>query len=420
VSFTNGHSTTPLATTLRKAETVVLSATSATSPAIASGQPSSSFGVDPGPASKLQVLLPGESAAPGTASGKTGTPTAQVSGVAIVNNVRVNAVDADWNVIGGAAADVAIGSSDVAAAIADDNGAAGGNLTLAAGSGTLSSFVFGTGGGSQTVNASDVAAVLNAGTSASVTVNKPASATGLVSSQNPAVSGQSVTFTATVTGGGGTPTGTVDFKDGATVIGSAVALNGSGVAQFTPSSLTVATHTISAVYSGSAFYAASTSANLSQVVSKAGTATSLASSLNPACAGQSVMLTATVTVVAPGAGALRGQRRLQGRLDRDRQRHPAQCVGRRDVLHLVALGGEPQPDRGLQRQRQLQHQHLHARAGPGHQAEAHRQRVRLDGDLPRRLRFDPGGPRRHEPLDRDLVRRRGPERSSSRAPPPAR
>src|SRR5207249_3214388 len=64
VSFTGGHSSTSLATTLRKAETTALSATSATSPAIGTGLPSSSFSVAPGPAAKLQLLLPGESAAP--------------------------------------------------------------------------------------------------------------------------------------------------------------------------------------------------------------------------------------------------------------------------------------------------------------------------------------------------------------------
>lgn len=302
VSFTGGHSTTALATTLRKAEIVALSATSVTSPAIATAQPSASFPVAAGPAAKLQILLPGETAAPGTASGKTGAPTAQTSGVAIVNNVRVNAVDADWNVVSGATPDVAIGSSDGAAAIADDNGGAGGNLTLVAGSGALSSFAFGTGGVTQTLSATDVAAALSAGNSASVTVNKPASATALVSSQNPAAFGQSVTFTATVTGANGTPTGTVDFKDGASVIASAVALDGSGVASFSTSSLTAATHIISAVYGGSAVYAASTSANVSQVVNKAGTTTALVSSLNPACNGQAVTFTATVSVVAPGAG----------------------------------------------------------------------------------------------------------------------
>ena len=306
VSFTGGHSTTALATTLRKAETVALSATSATAPAIATALPSASFSVAPGPVSKLQLLLPGETAAPGTATGKTGTPVAQTAGAAMLNNVRVNAVDADWNVIASASPDVAIGSSDAAAAIADDNGATGGNLSLVAGSGTLSSFTFWTGGAPQTLSATDAAAALSAGTSASVTVNKAPSATGVTSSQNPATFGQSVTFTATVTGGMGTPSGTVNFKDGSTVIGNAIALDGSGVASFTPASLTAATHTITAVYSGNALYNTSTSANLAQVVNKASTATALVSSLNPTCAGQPVTLTATVSVVAPGAGVPAG------------------------------------------------------------------------------------------------------------------
>ena len=46
---------------------------------------------------KLQILTPGETAAPGTGTGKTGTPTAEVAGTAF--SVTVNAVDANWNVV---------------------------------------------------------------------------------------------------------------------------------------------------------------------------------------------------------------------------------------------------------------------------------------------------------------------------------
>jgi len=46
---------------------------------------------------KLQVLLPGETAAPNTPTGKTGTPIAQANGVPF--NVIINAVDDNWNVI---------------------------------------------------------------------------------------------------------------------------------------------------------------------------------------------------------------------------------------------------------------------------------------------------------------------------------
>ena len=41
-------------------------------------------------AGELQVLLPGESAAPGTGSGKTGTPTAQVAGVPFTVTVMIS------------------------------------------------------------------------------------------------------------------------------------------------------------------------------------------------------------------------------------------------------------------------------------------------------------------------------------------
>ncbi len=66
---------------------------------------------------------------------------------------------------------------------------------------------------------------------------------------NPSVFGQSVTFTATVTPQfSGTPTGTVTFTDGSTQLAKAV-LSG-GVATYTTTALTAATHTITATYGG--------------------------------------------------------------------------------------------------------------------------------------------------------------------------
>jgi hypothetical protein len=51
-------------------------------------------------------------------------------------------------------------------------------------------------------------------------VDRAATTTTLVSSPNPSTFGQTVTFTATVASGAGTPTGTVTFKDGATTLGT--------------------------------------------------------------------------------------------------------------------------------------------------------------------------------------------------------
>src|SRR6202043_3641235 len=54
--------------------------------------------VNAGAFSKLQLLMPGETASPGSATGKTGAPTAQTAGTAF--SVTVNAVDANWNPVG--------------------------------------------------------------------------------------------------------------------------------------------------------------------------------------------------------------------------------------------------------------------------------------------------------------------------------
>src|SRR5205085_11464670 len=69
-----------------------------------------SMAVQAGAFVKLQLLTPGESATPGTATGKTGTPTAQSAGTAF--NVTVNAVDANWNVVTNIVDTVGITSSD--------------------------------------------------------------------------------------------------------------------------------------------------------------------------------------------------------------------------------------------------------------------------------------------------------------------
>src|SRR6202040_1140078 len=98
---------------------------------------------------------------------------------------------------------------------------------------------------------------------------------------NPSTAGQLVTFTATVTSASGTPTGNVTFSDGATVLGT-IAVNGSGIATFSTSSLSATTHSINAAYVSNGSFLASTSSALIQTVSAstASTSTALASSLN--------------------------------------------------------------------------------------------------------------------------------------------
>ena len=132
-------------------------------------------------------------------------------------------------------------------------------------------------------------------------VQKAAPTSGLTSSLNPSTFGQSVTFTATVTGGDG-PTGTVTFTDTstspATTLGTMPLT--SGTAQVSTSALAVGSHNVTAQYSGDANNAAGAAGTDTQVVNQASSGTSLASSLNPSQFGQSVTFTATVTGQNPG------------------------------------------------------------------------------------------------------------------------
>jgi hypothetical protein len=123
--------------------------------------------------------------------------------------------------------------------------------------------------------------------------NPGATTTALASSANPSAYDESVTFTATVTSGKGTPTGTVSFYDGTTLLGTGT-LN-SGTATYTTSSLSVGSQSITAVYGGNLDFNGSTSPVLNQVVNKASTTVGLTSSQNPSNYGQAVTFTATVT-----------------------------------------------------------------------------------------------------------------------------
>jgi hypothetical protein len=129
------------------------------------------------------------------------------------------------------------------------------------------------------------------------TINKNSSTTTLSVTPTPSALGQQVTLTATVSaagGGSGTPTGTVNFSDGNTAIGSAT-LDSNGKGAVTVSTLIVGTHSISVTYAGDSNFSGSTSSNVSQLVNKGSTTTSLTSSPNPAVFGQSLNLSAIVS-----------------------------------------------------------------------------------------------------------------------------
>src|ERR1022692_3972891 len=125
-----------------------------------------------------------------------------------------------------------------------------------------------------TVGAHSTAAIYSGSTNflastgtGSQVVSKASTSTSLISSVNPSLPGEAVTFTATISvllPGSGTPTGTVTFYDGPSPISTQPV--SSGQAAFTTSTLVAGSHFISAIYSGDSNFNTSSSSSVHQVV----------------------------------------------------------------------------------------------------------------------------------------------------------
>ncbi|MFZ0199952.1 MAG: FG-GAP-like repeat-containing protein [Candidatus Sulfotelmatobacter sp.] len=126
------------------------------------------------------------------------------------------------------------------------------------------------------------------------TTNKSATLVTLVSSLNPSIYGQAVTFKATVASSGSlAPTGTVNFTwDNS--IGS-VTLNNSGIAILTRSNLYADSYPLTAAYSGDANNASNISGAVYQVIEQATSSAILSSSQSSSTHGEAVTFTATIT-----------------------------------------------------------------------------------------------------------------------------
>jgi hypothetical protein len=118
------------------------------------------------------------------------------------------------------------------------------------------------------------------------------STTTLAMSPDPATFGDQVTYTAKMTGTGGTPTGSVTFREGATVLGRA-ALGASGTASLSIGALSVGDHLITGAYSGDGHFLPST-VSFNDPINPTSTTTALTSSANPSIRGHSVTFTAHV------------------------------------------------------------------------------------------------------------------------------
>ena len=128
-------------------------------------------------------------------------------------------------------------------------------------------------------------------------VGKAETETLLDSDPNPSSYGETVTFIATVeaiSGGSGTPTGTVEFRDNGAYLGEVDLISGKAV--FSTDALGVGSHTqITAIYNGDENYNTSmTLTAVDQTVDQAITTTSVSSSPNPSVFGEEVNFIAQV------------------------------------------------------------------------------------------------------------------------------
>ncbi|MFF9819066.1 Ig-like domain repeat protein, partial [Streptomyces sp. NPDC014006] len=141
------------------------------------------------------------------------------------------------------------------------------------------------------------------------TVNPAPTSTTLSTSPEPSVTGQPVTFTATVTpdtAQADVPTGTVifDFGDG-TAPAAAPVDNGTAVIAHAYATATGGPYTVTATYDDGENFAGSTTA-ATHTVEQALTNIAVASAPNPSVVGEPVTFTLTVTAEDPGAGTPTG------------------------------------------------------------------------------------------------------------------
>ncbi len=131
-----------------------------------------------------------------------------------------------------------------------------------------------------------------------VTFSAPAATTTTVSaSPNPAQFATAVTLTATVTSEGGSPTGTVSFYDGGTLLGTGTLTAGTvtiSTSTMTTSTLSVGTHSITASYGGSTNFTQSASSAITVTITPPGFSLTALPPTQTAAAGDSATYTITV------------------------------------------------------------------------------------------------------------------------------
>jgi hypothetical protein len=139
-------------------------------------------------------------------------------------------------------------------------------------------------------------------------VTAPQSTTAVSSSTNPAVYGQSVTWTASASNSGSPASGSIQFKvDGANV-GAPENVDAGGTASISAPPLSVGSHSVSADFTSSDPSVLDSSGSLfgGQLVTSADTTSGVSSSGSPSDFGAPTIFTASVSVNSPGAGTPTG------------------------------------------------------------------------------------------------------------------
>ncbi len=131
--------------------------------------------------------------------------------------------------------------------------------------------------------------------------SKKPSTTVLTATPNPATVGESVTLKATVSGSGGTPTGTAAIDYSTIVIDTVHLASGSGSFAASSNGIAPASYPLTAAYSGDSNFEASTSAAVTVKLNKAPTTTTLTAS--PASVTPPAAVTLTATVARPSGSA---------------------------------------------------------------------------------------------------------------------
>jgi len=135
-------------------------------------------------------------------------------------------------------------------------------------------------------------------------VNQAATATALSASANAALFGQPVTFTAAVSAaapGGGVPTGSVVFTDGAAILGTVPLNPSTGIATFTATALSASTHSINAIYVGDGNFTGSPSTTVTLQVNNATPTVTSVGPTSVAAGSAAFTLTIVGTDFLPGS-----------------------------------------------------------------------------------------------------------------------